>query len=408
MKYIALVAPYLGASMLHCIRCFVALEDVAVGLITQGAMDRIPAALRSRLAGHYRIRDALDAAQLVAAGEAFAKEWGRLDGIEGYLEQLQVPLGDARDALGVEGLGGEAARNFRDKNRMKAALSAAGLPVARQALVHSGEDARRFVDEVGFPVVLKPLDGAGARDTVRVLDPGSLAAALNRLMPSAQAPVQAEAFVQGEEHTLETVAIDGEPVWWSSTFYLPGPLAVLENPWMQYCLLLPREQAMPHAAAFAPTGHQALKTLGLRSGLAHMEWFQQASGDAVISEVGARPPGANIMLLNGAAHEVDMWAKWARLMVHRTWQMPPRRYAVGCAFVRGMGRGRIVRSITGLEETQARIAGTIWRHQLPQVGQPRSPHYEGDGWVIVRHPETQRVVEALRTIVTTLRIELGG
>ena len=52
---------------------------------------------------------------------------------------------------------------------------------------------------------------------------------------------QAEEFVRGREHTCETVTIAGKPVWRSGTRYYPGPLEVLENPWIQYCVLLPLE-----------------------------------------------------------------------------------------------------------------------------------------------------------------------
>ena len=94
--------------------------------------------------------------------------------------------------------------------------------------------------------MLKPLDGAGAKNTMRVMDEDDLVAALERLMPTRERPIQGEEVITGEEHTYETVMIEGKPVWQSSTYYLPRPLEVLENPWMQYCVLLPREQAEPH------------------------------------------------------------------------------------------------------------------------------------------------------------------
>lgn len=407
MKNVVVVAPYFGANMVHALRCFAALEDTRLGVITQEPAERIPADLKARFDGHYLVKDAMDAAQLTAAGRAFQQEWGRVDRLEGYLEQMQVPLGDARDALGVEGLGGEAARNFRDKNRMKAVLAAAGLPVARQALITGGDDARRFVAEVGYPIVLKPIAGLGAKNTVRATDDESLYIALNTLLPTPSSPVQAEEFIHGEEHTFETVTINGKQVWWSSTFYLPGPLDVLENPWMQYCLLLPREEVMPHSAAFRDTNFAALRALGMQNGLSHMEWFLRPGGRVAIGEVGARPPGANILLVNSAAYDTDLWAHWARLMVHRTWDVAPRAYASGCAFIRGQGRGNAVKALHGLDRVNEKVGKLVFQHKLPKVGQPHSTHYEGDGWVVVRHPETSVVIDALRTIVTELYVELG-
>jgi hypothetical protein len=402
MVHVVVVAPYFGANMVHCLRCFAALEGVRLGIITAEPRERVPADLP--IEGHFQVPNPLDGQQLIVATRAFQSQWGRVDRLEGYLEQLQVPLAVARQALGIDGLHVDAAMRFRDKNLMKATLREAGLPVARQARVHGYEDVRRFVDAVGYPIVMKPLDGAGARGTMRVTSDDELAAALNLLLPSPQRPVQAEEFVRGEEHTCETVCIEGRPVWRSSSFYLPGPLEVMENPWMQYCLLLPREQALPHVQSFLPINAAALSALGLRTGISHMEWFLRADGTPVIGEVGARPPGANIMKTNAAAHDTDMWAAWTRLMVHGTWEIPERRYASGSAFVRAMGRGRQIRSVTGLDALQERIGARVVQAKLPRVGQMRSSHYEGDGWVIVRAPETAEVVEALRAIVTTLEI----
>ncbi len=404
MVNVVFVAPYFGASIVHCLEALAALDDVQLGVVSQEAEERVPPHLRARLSGHFRIPNTLDAEQLLVAARAFQRQWGRLDRLIGYLEQLQLPLAEVRDALGIPGMGAAVATNFRDKNRMKEVLGRAGLPVARQARIDDADDARRFVEQVGYPVVLKPLAGLGTKDTLRVTDDEDLYVALNRLLPTRLRPIQAEQFVAGEEHTFETVTIDGEPVWSSSTYYLPGPLQVVENPWMQYCVLLPREHLSAHAEAFRPLNTRALAALGMGTGLSHMEWFLQASGEPIISEVAARPPGVNIMMMNGYAHGVDLWAKWAELMVHERFAIPERRWACGCAFLRGQGHGRVVASVEGLDEALRDLGDTVVRASLPKVGQPRSTHYEGEGWAIVRHPETSGAVEALRRLVTGTKI----
>jgi biotin carboxylase len=192
----------------------------------------------------------------------------------------------------------EVASNFRDKNRMKDVLRKAGVPVARQALVHGGDDARAFVQQVGYPIVLKPLAGFGARNTQRAHDEAALTARRSHaLLPTADNPAQAEEFVQGEEHTFEAVVIAGKTVWSSSTEYVPSPLKVLENPWMQYALILPRETA-PAARA------RLRRQVNARTGRARHAERPVAHGVVPARgrhtgrvEVGARPPGANIMPL---------------------------------------------------------------------------------------------------------------
>lgn len=404
MVKVLFVAPFFGPNMNHCLECLLGLDDVQVGVITSVPEERVPA--KDRLAGHYRVDDALDPAQLTAAGRAFAKEWGGVDRLVGYLEPLQEPLAQAREALGIDGLHAEVAKNFRDKNRMKQVLGDAGLPVAKQARVKSAEDALALARDVGYPLVLKPLDGVGSKDTMRVSNEGELFFALNRLMPSASRPVQAEQFVTGDEHTLEAVVLDGEVVWQSSTYYLPGPLTVLENPWVQYCVLLPREQDEPHVERFRDVNKAALRALGLRNGISHMEWFDRGEGQTpILGEVGARPAGVNIMDMSSFAHDVDFWSKWCQLEVHRTWSMPERKYACGSAFLRGQGPGRVIAEVSGLEEVLAELGDDmVMKGSLPKVGQPRTSHYEGEGNIIVRHETTRGCVEALKQIVTRTKI----
>lgn len=404
MHHVVFLAPYFGENMRHCLWCFSELPDVKLGVVTQEPADRIPPQLRDRITGHYRIQNAEDPRQIVEGARGIEKQWGRIDRIESYLELLQVPLAEARDELRLPGIGAEVARNFRDKNRMKDVLRKAGIPVARQALVKCADDARRFVAEVGYPIVLKPIAGFGARNTQRASDDVSLSTALNALLPSADNPVQAEEFVRGEEHTFETVMIDGQPVWWSSVQYLPSPLQVLENAWMQYCLVMPRETDAPHVKAFQAINAKALQALGLRDGISHMEWFLRADGSPVVSEVGARPPGANIMPLLSAAHGADPWAAWAKLVVQKKWDLPPRKFAAGCVFLRSMGGAPEIRSVQGVAHMRQLVGNLIVAEKLPQPGQPRSAHYEGDGWIVVHHPETKGVVAAMKAILENVRI----
>ena len=402
MPNVVFVAPYFGGQMRQVLDLFPRLEGVRLGIITQEPREHVPPSLAH--VAHYQVKDTMDARQLIEATRAFQKEWGHVDRLLGYLEPLQVPLGDARDATGVPGMGGAVARNFRDKNQMKKVLGASRLPVARQQLVKGAADARAFVERVGFPIVLKPLDGAGAKNTMRASDLDELYHALNRLMPSDDRPVQAEEFVTGQEHTFETVMIDGKAVWSSSVDYLPGPLAVLENAWMQYCVILPKE-VPAYVDQFRAQNHAALKALGLQTGLSHMEWFRRADGSVTIGEVGARPPGVNILGLNELVFGKSLWLAWLELMIFGTWSVPQeRRRAAGCAFLRAQGHGQTVRGMVNHELVQKRIGDRIVAAKWPQPGQPRSAHYEGDGWVMVSHDTTAGVMEALEELVKTLRV----
>jgi hypothetical protein len=69
-----------------------------------------------------------------------------------------------------------------------------------------------------------------------------------------------------------------------------------------------------------------------------------------------------------------------------------------------LGRGRVQR-VTGVREANAKVGKLVVKSKLPKLGQPKSDHYEGDGYVIVRHPDDEVVKQAMKTIIETIRIE---
>jgi hypothetical protein len=215
-----------------------------------------------------------------------------------------------------------------------------------------------------------------------------------------------EEFVVGEEHAFDCVFVDGQPVWWSITRYHPTPLEVMENPWIQWAAILPRNISGPEFAGIRSAGPAAISVLGLGTGLVHLEWFRRADGSVAISEAAVRPPGAQFSTLISYAHDFDLYQAWARLMVFGEFTPPPRLFAVGAAYLRGQGSGR-VKEIHGLERAQSEVGGLVMEVKLPQPGQPASSHYEGEGYVIVRHPETAVVERAIAAIVNNVRVELG-
>lgn len=406
MHFVIFAAPWFSENATRFIEATVSQAGVRVAVISQEPQEYLAARLRDRIVGHWKVEDIFDPGQLVHAARQLSSHFGPVHRLFGAYEQLQVPLAEARDALGIEGMRAEAALNFRDKPRMKDVLRAAGVPCARHRLVHGDEEARGFAREAGFPLVLKPPAGAGAQATFRVDDDAAFGEALRISAPSPDRPLLLEEFITGEEHSLETITIGGRAVWHSLTHYYPTPLEVLRNDWIQWCILLPREVDGPQYDDIRRAGAQALEALGMDTGLTHMEWFRRRDGSVAISEVGARPPGAQITTLVSRAHDIDFLHAWARVMVYGEFDPPERRYAAGAAFLRGQGRGRVV-GVHGLEQAGRELGELVTDVKLPQVGQEPVPGYEGEGYVLLRHPETAVVKEALLRLISTIRVELG-
>jgi len=404
MRNVVFVAPFPLETTMRFARAAARLDDVRL----LGILQEPPRGDDARLfESVVAVDDGLDPGQLVEAARALERRHGPIHRVLGILEALQVQLGEIRRALGVPGTGPDTADLFRDKARMKDELGRHGLPCARHRLLRSWRDAEAFIAEIGLPLVLKPPAGMGCKATWRVRTVDELRGALTAIHASPESPALAEELLVGKEFSFETITIGGEVRFQSLSRYLPTPLEVMETPWMQWVCVLPRDITGPEWADATELGVRAVKALGLDTGVTHMEWFRRDDGSLAIGEIAARPPGANIVRMNGLAHDTDMYRAWARAVVDDAFDGPfSRTHAVGCAYLRGVGRGRVLR-VTGVDRAQALVGRHVVEARLPQVGAPRSDSYEGDGHVIVRHPDTEVVTAAMKTIIETIQVQYG-
>ncbi|MEO1337141.1 MAG: ATP-grasp domain-containing protein, partial [Myxococcota bacterium] len=333
MRNVVFVAPFPAETTLRFVRATRTLSNIRL----LGVVHTPPAGDDAQLFDHViRIDDPLNPDAISTAIEQFRQTFGPIDRILGILEHIQVQLALLRKRFGVAGLTVDAAERFRDKTQMKAALQSVGLPTARYKLLRTMSDAHAFVRDVGLPIILKPPAGVGCKATFRVTRPEQLEPAIRALAPAPQDELLAEELVVGREHSLETVTVGGEVKMISITEYTPTPLEVVENPWIQWCVVAPRDVDGSQFDEIKNIGRRAVAALGLHSGMTHMEWFRRPDGSLAIGEIAARPPGANIVRLTGLAHDTSMYRAWARAEVDDAFDGPwPRRYATGAAFLRG-------------------------------------------------------------------------
>ncbi len=408
MHHCVFAAPFALDSTMRFVRAALSLPDLRLAVVSQEPITRLPEDVRRRIVGFARVPDALDADALVAGVRQVARDLdSEVHSLIGILEQAQVPLAEARARLGLPGTSPEAARNFRDKARMKDVLRAKGLPCARHALARSTADAVAAAARFGYPVVVKPPAGAGAKATVRAEHREQLESFLATQPASAASPMLVEEFIQGREFSFDTITLGGRHLFHSVCSYAPNPLEVVQTPWVQWCVLLPREQRQPDFEAIHAAGPRALDALGMHTGMTHMEWFLRSDGSIAISEVAARPPGAQFMTLLSWAHDHDFYRSWAELVTLGRVTVPPRRFATGAAYLRAQGEGETILSVDGLKAAQEELGGLVVESKLPEVGQKPSGTYEGEGYVILRHTDTETVRRALERLVSLIRVRLG-
>lgn len=112
--------------------------------------------------------------------------------------------------------------------------------------------------------------------------------------------------------------------------------------------------------------------------------------------------------MTGLVNGVDIYRAWARATVDGALDAPwERRYAAGCAFIRGVGRGRVT-AVRGVRETHDALGDAFIEAKLPTIGAMKNESYEGDGYVVIRDRSTARVRELITTIVETMKVCYEG
>jgi biotin carboxylase len=350
------------------------------------------------------VGDTHEAAQLICAAQTLTGKHGALDYIVTTQEFLLEPVAQAVASLGLSGLSVDTVRRALDKSRLKQILAQAGLRTARDRVITDKADAWGFASDVGLPIVLKPLGGSGGMATWCIRNPEELELALELMQPSDENAVLAEDYLRGQELCIDTITIANEPRFHSICCYRPSILEALENSGIQWSCLMPRDITGERYHEFTEQGLAAVRALSVENAMTHMEGFLVDGGGVCFTDATLRPAGARIGPMLAYAYDIDPYLAWARVALDGCFDGPwERKYAVGTIFLRGSGSGT-VEDIEGMGTVTSKLESLLVEVRLPRAGTAKSATYTGDGYITVRHPETQAVEEALDFISETVRI----
>ena len=362
---------------------------------------------RSSLTDYLRVKNLWDEDAVIDE----VRRWVRgrsIDRVECLWEPGVVLAARLREALGVPGMPVERAIPFRDKETMKQVLDEAGVRTPRHARASTSEECRAAAERIGFPLIIKPIAGAGSADTYPLRDEDELdeALELTRHVPE----VSIEEYIEGEEFTFDTVCADGDILFHNVAWYRPKPLVARLNAWVSSQAIVLRDTAVPDVKKGCDLGLDVLRALGFRTGFTHMEWFLTPGGEAVFGEIGARPPGARLVHAMNYSCDIDLFAGWAEAICYgRLSQETSKKYNAAVVFKRAHGEGR-VRAYEGLDAILAQYGEHIPVLDLTPLGQPRRDWKKsvvGDGWCVARHPNLETTVEIANRLASDLRIVAG-
>jgi ATP-grasp domain len=379
---------------------------VSVFGIGEQPLHSLPKRCQRSLTAYFQVRSLFDEETVVAdiAAEC-AKHHLSFDRVESLWEPLVVLAAKLREQLGVPGMSVEVVRAFRDKELMKQRLEEAGIRVPRHQRARNGGEIRDAVAVVGYPVIVKPVAGAGSADTYRANDEAELEIAIERTRHVAEFSI--EEFIEGEEYTFDTICSNGVPLYFNHSWYRPRPLIQRTVEWISPQTVALRDVDAPHLRKGREMGLAVLEALGFESGFTHMEWYLTDKGEAVFGEIGARAPGARSVDIMNFACDADFFRGWGEAVCFGRLQQPwQRRYNAAIVFKRAFGEGSI-RRIEGLEAFMARHGAHVPVVDLLPIGARRRNWKHtllSDGHLVVRHPDLATCIELADAIGSEIRL----
>ncbi len=365
---------------------------------------QLPEFARKHLSGYVKVANLND--EMAVVGAVTKAMRGKTIGrVICQWEPGVVLAARMREALGVPGMELEQATRFRDKDLMKQTIHAAGIRAARHGRAASVKEVREVCERVGFPAIIKPIAGAGSMDTFKVENAKELDVALSRLTHVPE--VNVEEFITGEEHTYDTICVNGVMKYRNIGYYRPNPLIARSNEWISPQTLCLRHTEDAYYAPAHALGQAVIDAMGFQTGFTHMEWFMTSSGEAVFSEIAARPPGARTVDLMNYVSDNDLFVGCGEAELKGTFSQPTdRKYTSVNIFKRAQGHGRITR-IDGLPGLMQRYEEHVVGVDLLPVGAQRRDWIQtliSDGYVTIRHPDYAMACEIADAFGNELRM----
>jgi len=359
------------------------------------------------LSGYQQIKSVTDESALEwAVRDAQSRFW--VDRLEATVEAHTLPAAHVRERCRIPGMSAHATYLCRDKVAMKDVLRQTGIPVAASGGVASLVEAREFADAVGYPIILKPRDSAGAAGTYRANDAAELEQTAQSSGVADGALAIIEEFIEGHEGIYDTLTVEGEVRHEFVGHYYPGVLEAMRSRWISPQLVSTNEVEHDRYAELRDLGRRVNKALGITTAPTHMEWFFGPKG-LKFSEIGCRPPGVGQWDSYCAGNEYDLYREWAMAVCHhKTDVRPSRRYACGIIALRPEGDGTIA-GYDGTDEIFGKYGDLVVDKHFPDPGTPTqgvAAGYMANAWMRVRHESFDGLRDALDEIGEKIRVRV--
>jgi len=406
MMHIVFIEPRFPANQKQFIKGLAEI-GATISAIGEGSKDSLDDELRRWLTHYEQVTNVCDQKQVLAAVR-FIQRHKHVDRLEATVEAHIMPTAHVREAAGIPGTTVRTAFLCRDKPAMKEVLRAGGVPCAESTAAASADEVRAFIERVGYPVILKPRDGAGASGASRVNSDAELEPALRALGHGRSIAV--EEFIEGHEGFFDTLTLRGQVVHEFATHYYPNVLEAMRTRWISPQFLTTNRIGASGYDEVKRMAQKVITLLGIETSATHMEWFSGPKG-LKFSEIGCRPPGVRAWDLYNVANDMDLYREWAMFVAAgRPGQYPSRRLAAGIIALRPDRDGRIA-GYEGLTQVREAFGEHLIDWHLPPEGTPTQPveaGYMANAWIRLKHENYDHLRYMLDVVGRTVRVRAHG
>ncbi len=317
------------------------------------------------------------------------------------------------EALGLPGIGLEAARRLTHKVEMRRSLAAGGIPQPSFGAARTLDEARAVLERVGTPAVLKPADSGGQRGVFCLRSAGDLEASFPAaLAESATGEVILEEFLPGTEMNGIAVARGGAVSTLTLSDRLRPPGVGFGVGWIHLypCSLSPERLRLAEEIVAG-----AVRALGLHDGIAFPQLIAAEDGSLRVVEVAARIPGGQMADLVRHAVGVDLVEIALRqalgepvpdeLCLARFRRPLAIRFLTACPGPLPVGK---VRAVRGLERALAQ-PGVVQAESYMEVGETIRPvRLDGDrrGYVIAVGESREEALARAEAAASLVEVEV--
>ncbi len=255
-------SPNYPTEMIHFTR---GLKEVGAEIygVAETPKDALPQSVKHALSGYLQVPRVMDEDDVMDRVSAWMKG-KNVDRVLANWEPLTILAARLRVRWGLPGMSVDTVTAFRDKVLMKERVEKAGLRVPKSKRAKTESEIREAAEEIGYPICVKPIAGAGSADTHKVRDSKELSAIFPLIRHVQECSV--EEFIEGEEFTFDTVSVDGVPGYENIAQYLPKPIEMRAQQWISPVIITVRDMYQPKLQPGVVLGRNVLKALNMGDG----------------------------------------------------------------------------------------------------------------------------------------------